>query len=190
MAGSSQLTERQEQWFASVRASLQTKTGRSLEEWAALAKHCPETAHRKRLAWMKQQHGLGQNYASLVLNAAFPPTMTWSAPEPLAETLWVDAGVRAIFEAVRAMAVALPDVLIGQRKGFTAFSRNFQFAAARPVKGAVRLGLAIEAGDQPGFAPAGKEAWSERLHAVTVLDTPAAVTPSLAVALRAAWERS
>jgi hypothetical protein len=188
MAGSSQLTERQEQWFASVRASLQTSTGRSLEDWAALARGCPETAHRKRLAWMKQEHGLGQNYASLVLNAAFPPTKRWSEPEPLAETLWVDAGARAVFERVREMATALPDVLIGQRKSFTAFSRNFQFAAARPVKGTVRLGLAIE--PEGMFAPMSRESWSERLHAVCVLDSPAAASEAVQLALRRAWERS
>jgi hypothetical protein len=190
MAETPLLTERQQQWFASVRASLQTSTGRSLEAWAELARQCPETAHRKRLAWMKQQHGLGQNYASLVLNAAFPPSMSWSEPAPLEDTLWADAGARAIFERVRAMATALPDVLTGQRKTFTAFSRNFQFAAARPVKSTVRLGLAIEAGSRPGFSQAGKESWSERLHAVIVIDRPEAVLPGLAEALRAAWERS
>jgi hypothetical protein len=64
------LTERQRQWFASVRATLESSTGRSLQDWAEVARRCPETAHRKRLAWMKQTHGLGQNYASVVLNAA------------------------------------------------------------------------------------------------------------------------
>lgn len=188
MAGPSELTERQQQWFASVRASLQSSTGRSLEEWAELARHCPETAHRKRLAWMKQTHGLGQNYASLVLNQAFPPAMGWSEPAPLEDTLWADPGARGIFEAVRAMATALPEVLTGQRKQFTAFSRNFQFAAARPVQGAVRLGLAIEAGD--GFLPAGREAWSERLRAAIVLDSTAAVGEAVRAAVRRAWERS
>lgn len=33
---------------------------------------------------------------------------------------------------VDAAAIALPNVLVGQRKGFIAFSRKVQFAALRP----------------------------------------------------------
>ena len=70
-AGETGLTERQKKWFASVRASLAASTGRTVEDWVAVARACPETAHRKRLAWLKSEHGLGVNYGSFVLSQAF-----------------------------------------------------------------------------------------------------------------------
>ena len=181
------LTPRQQQWFASVRAGLETETGRSLEQWAEIARACPETAHRARLAWLKAQHGLGQNRASVVLSAAFPAAAGWNAPAALEQALWTDAAGRAILAAVRDRAQALPEVVCGQRKGFTAWSRAFQFAALRPVKGGARLGLALPPDADPRLAPAAREGWSERLTAVTVLADPADVDDALAALLQAAW---
>ncbi len=184
------LTDQQQKWFASVREGLERETGRTLAQWAELARACPEPAHRKRLAWMKEHYGLGQNRASMVLNAAFPPEASWAKPAPLAEALWADPTARAIHDAVREAALALPGTILGQRKGFTAFSRNWQFAAIKPAKRGVVLGLAVEPDSDPSLLPAGREGWSERLLSRTGLDTPADVTPRVAALLRAAWERS
>jgi hypothetical protein len=184
------LTERQQKWFASVHDGLERDTGKTLAQWADLARACPETAHRKRLAWMKAEFGLGQNRASLVLNAAFPPEVSWSKPDALVAALWVDPAARAVFEAVRETALALPDVVMGQRKGFTAFSRQFQFAALKPSKQGVVLGLAIPPDGQPDVEPAGRENWSERLVSRMILRNGVAVTPSVRAHLRAAWQRS
>ena len=184
------LTERQQKWFASVHEGLERDTGRTLAEWAELARACPETAHRKRLAWMKAQFGLGQNRASMVLNAAFPPEAGWSAPDALEDALWKDAGAAPIFHAVRQAALALPDVVMGQRKGFTAFSRTLQFAAVKPVRQSVLLGLAIAPGEHLDLQPAARESWSERLLSRMALPTVQAVTPRVAACLRASWEKS
>jgi hypothetical protein len=184
------LTEQQLKWFASVREGLERETGRTLAQWAELARACPETAHRKRLAWMKETYGLGQNRASMVLNAAFPPEANWAKPSKLAEALWADAAARAIHDAVRDAAMGLPGTILGQRKGFTAFSRNYQFAAIKPGKRGVILGLAVDPASDAVLLPAGREGWSERLSSRIGLDTPADVTPRVAGLLRAAWERS
>jgi hypothetical protein len=65
-----------------------------------------------------------------------------------------------------------------------------QFAAARPHKGGVRLGFALEPDADPVLLPAGKESWSERLHAVRSLEAPDQVDQTVATLLRAAWHRS
>jgi hypothetical protein len=184
------LTERQEKWFASVREGLERETGRTLAEWAALARACPESAHRKRLAWMKAEFGLGQNRASMVLNAAFPTASGWSKPDALADSLWTDPSARAVHETVSKVVLALPEVIVGQRKGFTAYSRRLQFCAARPLKQAVLLGLAVDPAADEALRPAGRTAWSERLLSEIVLSAPAEVTPRVAALVRAAWERS
>lgn len=163
------LTERQKKWFASVRASLQTATGRSLEDWVAVARACPETSPRKRAAWLKAVHGLGANYAAYVLGEAFPSSAAgWDDPEALRAQLWAEDGPRAVLDALSRVASGVDGVVEGQRKTYTAWSRTVQFAAARPLKGGrTLLGLKLEPHVSPRLrAPARKESWSERLTAV------------------------
>ena len=185
------LTERQKKWFASVQASLARDTGKTLEEWVAIARTCPETKPRARAQWLKDNYGLLQNRAMYVLSEAFPAANGWDEPAAQREALWTDAGSRAIFEAVEAAATALPAVIIGQRKAFTAFSREFQFASVRPVKGGTAmLGLAVDPSADPRLEAPKNEGWSERLKARLPLASPAAVDASVVGLLKQAWERS
>jgi hypothetical protein len=185
------LTAPQQKWFASVRDGLQRETGKSLAEWVAIARTCPETAHRARLKWFKDTHGLLQNRASYVLGEAYPSAASWSEPDTLRDALWTDAASRAILDAVEALVLKLPDVVIGQRKGFSAWSRTYQFAAMRPLKGGhARLGLAVEPGADPRLEPARKEGWSERLKGAMVLSAPGEADARIGKLLRYAWEGS
>jgi hypothetical protein len=191
MAGPANVTERQAKWFASVRASLESSTGKTLEEWVAIARSCPETGHRARLKWFKDTHGLLQNRASYVLSEAFEPKMSWTEPEALIDALWTDPAARAIYEAVDAAAQVLPDTVRTARKGYTAWSRKVQFAAARPLKGGgVMLGLAVPPDADPALEPPTNESWSERLKGRVRLDAPDALGERLSVLLRAAWEKA
>ena len=95
------LTDRQQKWFATIRAGLERDTGRSLEAWVAVARTCPETGHRARLKWLKDHHGLLQNRASHVLSEAFGSSTAWSEPDKLIEALWADPASRAVFQANR-----------------------------------------------------------------------------------------
>jgi hypothetical protein len=190
-ADAAHLTTQQQKWFTSIRDGLQRETGKSLAEWVAIARTCPETAHRARLKWFKDTHGLLQNRASYVLGEAFPGGAGWDEPEALRDALWVDPASRAILEAVERLVLAMPDVIVGQRKGFSAWSRKHQFAALRPVKGGhARLGLAVAPDAQAGLEPAKKEGWSERLRATLPLSAPSDVMPQVGHLLRAAWEAS
>lgn len=177
------LTERQRKWFASVRESLALKTGKSLEEWVAVMATCPETASRARLKWLKDTHGVGQNYGSMILDAAFPENaLGWDEPQALREALWHDAGSLAVLGSVEAVAAKVPDVTSGQRKTYTSFSRKVQFAAIRPLKsGGAVMGLKLDPTALDRLAPAvRKESWSERLVAVVELADAAAVDDEMA----------
>ena len=183
------LTERQARWFATVRANLERDTGKSLEEWAAIARTCPETAHRARLKWFKDVHGLAQNRASQVLSEAFGSGKGWDRPDDLIETLWTDPAARAVFEAVRGKAMALPEVIQGARKTYTAFSRKVQFCALKPVRGGVLLGLAMAPEVSARLIPRGKsESWSDRLAANLRLTAAGEVDNEVEAMLRQAWE--
>ncbi len=186
------LTERQQKWFASVQASLERDTGKSLDEWVAIARTCPETRPKARADWLREHHGLGINRASHVLSVAFPAEDRWDEPEALRAKLWTDPAAAAIFEAVEAMILGgLDPVVVGQRKGFTAFSREFQFASMRPLKGGqVALGLAIPVEADARLVPPKNEGWSERLKSKAVLSPTAEVDAGLKALLKQAWENS
>jgi len=184
------LSERQEKWFASVVAGLERDTGKSLDEWVAIARTCPETKHRARLAWFKAEHGLLQNRASQVISAAFDTGMGWDRPHTLVETLWADPDRRAIFEAIRSAAMALPDVVMGPRKSYTAFSRRIQFAAARPdKKGGAVLGLAVPLDASARLIPRkSSESWAEKLVSLPLAGV-GDVDEAVRALIEAAWAR-
>jgi len=185
------LTPRQQKWFASVQASLERDTGKTLDEWVAIARTCPHEKPRARSDWLREHHGLGANRAAHVLSVAFPSETNWDDPGPLRAALWTDPASKAIFEAVERAATALPDVITGQRKAFTAFSRGFQFASVKPAKGGrAILGLAVSPEADPRLQPPKNEGWSERLKSKLLLASAAEVDGSVAALLKAAWERS
>jgi hypothetical protein len=185
------LTERQQKWFASVQASLERNTGKSLADWVAIARTCPETGHRARLKWLKDNHGLLQNHGSHVLSEAFGSTMSWQEPGKLIEALWVDPASREIFQAIDVAARAQGEVIQTARKGYTAWSRKVQFAAARPVKGGkLMLGLAVAPDANPRLEAPRNESWSERLKARVLISGVSEVDGEIAALLKAAWERS
>ena len=191
-AGPSGLTERQQKWFASVQASLERDTGKTLEAWVAIARTCPHDRPKARVDWLRETHGLGVNRAAQVLSAAFPSEMRWDDAAPLRAALWKDPASEAILRALEAAVAKLPDVTTGQRKSFTAWSRKVQMAAARPMKGGQAMaGFAVEPDADPRLAPRGKsEGWGDRLKGQMRLTSPDQVDAAVEALLKQAWERS
>jgi hypothetical protein len=188
----STLTERQEKWFKSVEEGILRDTGKSLDQWADLARNAPEGGPRAREKWLKDTYGIGVNRAAAILSRAFPDGPGWDDPEALLEALWTDPASRAVYDAVVAEAEKLDEVTIGPRKSFVAFSRHVQFGAIQPVKGgAARLALALDVETSPRLEPRKKsESFSDRLKAVVVLASPQEVDEDIRRLLRAAWDVS
>jgi hypothetical protein len=176
-AGAENLTPRQKRWFATVRANLEAQTGKPIEAWVAIARTCPHSRPRARTQWLKEAHGLGVNHAAYVLSEAFPGELGWDDEAALRAALWKDPASAAILRAIEAAAAGLDDLVVGQRKGYTAFSRDVQFAATRPLKGGrALLGLKLDPSASPRLSPSlRKESWSERLGAVLEFDGAAEV---------------
>ena len=183
----SHLTEAQQKWMASVRATMVPETGRTLEQWIEIARTCPETRPRARQQWLKTHHGLGQNRAMMVLAEAFSSQASWDDPEPLKDALWTDPQSRIVFEALQTAACSVGEVTEGQRKGFTAWSRRVQFAAAKPRRGGVLLGLAVQPDVDPRLEPGAKEGWSDRLTGRVQLASTGDVDGVLRALLRRAY---
>ena len=183
------ITERQAKWFKSVEEGIVRDTGKSLDQWAKLAKGAPTGGARAREKWLKETYGIGVNRASAILARAFPDSINWDDPDVLLAHLWKDVGARAIYDAVVAKVEAFDDVTIGPRKAFVGFSRKVQFAAIQPVKGGARLALALSPGASPRLVERKKsESWSDRLKAVAVLASPKDVDREIVRLLKAANE--
>lgn len=185
------LTERQQKWFASVKASLERDTGRPLDAWVEIVRRdCPETERRKQEAWLKATYGMSMIRAGQIINAVNPEPDMWEDPAFQRGELWKDAGSTAILIAFEALIQDIADVIPTQRKGFTAWSRAVQFAAMKPLRGGkAMLGLAIAPESDARLALARKDTWSERLKSTVTLTTPADLEGLLPL-VEAAWQKS
>ncbi|HEY1750967.1 MAG TPA: DUF4287 domain-containing protein [Caulobacteraceae bacterium] len=184
------LTERQRRYFEAMQANLARNTGKTLDEWTAIAKACPETRQRAQLKWLKDNYGLLQNHGLQVLNALSGADQ-WDDEAALRAALWTDAASAGILAAVERAVAGAPDLIAGQRKAYTAWSRAFQFAALKPAKGGTAvLGLAVTPDASPRLASPKNEGWSERLKSKVILASPADVDGEIEALLKAAWERS
>lgn len=186
------LTEQQRKWFASVKANLERETGKTFDDWVEIVRReCQETKPRARTDWLKAKYGIGQNRAAAIFSVAFPSEMGWDDADGLRTALWTDPASTAILEAVEAAVADFPGLVMGQRKGFTAWSRKAQFAALKPVEGGgAILGLAVEPDAAPTLSEPRNEGWSERLKAKLLLTSPAEVDDTVNALLKAAWARS
>ncbi len=186
----SNLTPRQQKWFASVAAGLERDTGKPLDAWVGIVRaECPETTTGRRKAWLKERYGIAQNRAAQILDAAFPPAgPQWDEPAALRAALWTDPASTAILEALERAVAVFPDLVPTQRKGYSAWSRNVQFAALKPLKGGkASLGLAVPPEADPRLTPCKNDSWSERLKAKLTLDNPADIDDVVIALLKAAW---
>jgi len=186
------LTVQQQKWFASVRDGLVRDTGKTLAQWAEIARKCPETRTGARVKWLKEKHGLGVNRAAAVLDSAFGgENMGWDDPKALVAALWKDPAHLKIHDALVDAISKLDGAIVGERQTFTGFSRKFQFAAARPAKEGVRLGLAVDPKSSKRLQPRKpNEGWSDRNKAVTVLTSVKDIDADLKKLLKAAYEAS
>lgn len=190
-AGAPTLSARQQKWFASVEASLERDTGKSLAQWAKIAKTCPETTPGKRTRWLREHYGLGVNRIAHILSAAFPDGPNWDEPDALLDQLWKEPAGRKIYEAVaKLVRNAFPEAIIGPRKTFVSFSRKIQFAAIIPAKGGTaELGLPLPLGASERLTPMKKRPWAEKHTTLLVLSSPKDVDAEVKRLLKLAWEK-
>ncbi len=186
------LTEQQKKWFASVREGLERDTGKTLDQWVKIARTCPETKPGARTKWLKEKHGIGVNRAATIFDAAFPGDGAgWDDPEKLIAGLWKNPDQLKIHDALVAHVSNIKGAIVGEKKSFTGFSRNYQFAAARPTKDGVRLGLAVDPKSSRRLEPPKKnEGWSDRNKSVTVLSSTKDIDAELKKLLKAAFDAS
>jgi hypothetical protein len=185
------LTAQQQKWFASVREGLERGTGKTLEQWAAIARKCPHDKPKARVDWLRENYGLGVNRGAAVIDAAFGDAMGWENPEALVAALWKNPDQLKIHDALVAYVSKMKGAIVGEKKSFTGFSHNYQFAAARPTKDGVRFGLAVPLKSSKRLeAPKKNEGWSDRNKGVVVLTSTKDIDAEIKTLLKAAFDAS
>jgi hypothetical protein len=129
-------------------ANLREKTGKSLEQWIALARKQKLAKHGQIVAFLKSEHALGHGYANLVAQRALTG--------PADDVDLVDAqyaGARAALRTIHDALIAAArkfgsDVEVAPKKTGVSLRRARQFALIQPATN-TRVDLGLKLDDVP-----------------------------------------
>lgn len=143
-----------EEALATMIAGLKEKTGRSLDEWIALAEASKKTKHGELVNHLKADHGLTHGYANLVAHRMLKSDAGSMADEGedlvAAQYEGAKAPLRPIYDAILAAANRFgPDVEPAPKKAYVSLRRSKQFAIIQPST-ATRVDVGI---NLKGVAP-------------------------------------
>ena len=141
-------------------ASLREKTGRTLEQWAALVKKSGAAKHGEVVKFLKGEHGVGHGYANLIASRCL------ASPQGEGDLVAAQyAGARAHLKPIHDALVAAAkkfgsDVEVSPKKTSVSLRRARQFALILPATNSrVDLGLKL-----PGVPVAGRlEKWPDTM---------------------------
>lgn len=183
------MTDIREQ-FGTMPATLEQKTGRSLDAWIALARGLGTERHGEIVAALKREHGLGHGYANMI--ALLVRGYGTSAGDELLEGLFAGAkaGLRPVYDRVLEVVRGFgDDVEVAPKKTMVSFRRSKQFACFTPASSKrVDLGIALKdaAPDDPRVVatPGGMTSHVVRIGAADEIDA------DVVAWMRTAYERS
>lgn len=178
-----------EEGMAALFRNLEEKTGKSIDEWAALARASGAAKHKEMVAWIKTNHGLTHGYANQIAQKALAPE---DAPEPGSDAL-VDAqfagakaAMRPLYDLLLEKVKALgPDVEISPKKTCVSFRRNKQFGLVQVTGQRLDVGIMLK-----GTPPSGRLEQNPTTmvtHRVKV-STAAEIDPELMTWMKQAYD--
>jgi hypothetical protein len=126
---------------------LRSATGKSFDQWVALARAKGPAAQRACREWLQKEHGVASRDAWWIASMATTKDgATYDEPEALVDALYsgAKAELRPLHEKVVDAALAQGgDVIATSCKTMVPIYRKHVFAELRPVDGAVEVGLAL-----------------------------------------------
>ncbi len=160
------------------RRNIETRTGRSFDDWLALARASGHEKHGALLAWLKTEHGFSHGDANRI---ALDARRSEPAGRPGAAADELDAiyaGPKAALRPLHDRVVALAqgfgdDVSLSPKQAYVSLRRAKQFATVGPASGGrLEIGLNLK-GVEPPVAwrpPTGMCTHRVRLAATDDLD--------------------
>lgn len=142
---------------ATMAENLRKATGKSLDQWVALARKSGHAKHGEIVKWLKGDHDMTHGYANLVAHTALQSdaaSRTAAGDDLVTEMFAGDRGaLRPIFDALLKAILAFGgDIEQLPKKGYLSLRRSTQFATLHPsTKTRFDVGIKLK-----GVAPAGR----------------------------------
>lgn len=143
--------------LATMMQNLKASSGKSLDEWVALARGRQGAKHGELITWLKGEHGLTHGYANLVAHTTLKSdagAQLAAGVDLVAEMFAGDkAALRPIYDALMRSILAFGgDIEQAPKKGYMSLRRRSQFATLHPsTKTRFDVGLKLK-----GVAPVGR----------------------------------
>jgi hypothetical protein len=177
---------------AAMVANMKSKTGKTLEQWLAVAKKTGAGKHGQIVKALKADHGLTHGYANLVAHKLLQSDAGSKTAEGTdlvaAQYSGPKADLKPIYDAViKAVTSFGKDVEIAPKKSYVSLRRNKQFAIVQPsTRTRVDLGINLK-----GEPAAGRLEKSGSFNAMVShrvrLEKPADVDKDVKAWLKKAW---
>lgn len=179
-----------EEMLASMIRNLEEKTGKSLDQWVALARGTGKSKHGEIVKWLKGEHGMGHGYANLVASKALESSDA-PAGDDLIEAQYSGkkAALRPIYDQLSSRLVRFgDDVEVAPKKTGVSFRRSKQFALIQPTTNTrVDVGIQLKGVEPQGrLESAGSGAMCSHWVRLT---SPEQIDDELLGWLREAYER-
>jgi hypothetical protein len=121
--------------LASMIANLKEKTGKTLEQWVAVAKRSGGAKHGEIVKVLKADHGLGHGYANLIAHETLKSSAAHADAGDLVAAQYAGkkAGLKPIYDALLKAAHGFgKDVEAAPMKAYVSLRRSKQFAILQP----------------------------------------------------------
>jgi predicted transport protein len=169
--------------------NIEMTTGRSIDEWVALARSSGNERHSDILAWLKAEHGFSHGNANLVaLLAKRSPGVAGEADPVAAMYAGAKTAVRPLHDHVIAQVLAFgPDVELAPKQAYVSLRRAKQFGTVGPgPKGMLEIGINLSGREATSRLQAGGGMCTHRVRIASVDECDA----ELIGWLREAYERA
>jgi hypothetical protein len=179
--------------MATMAENLRTKTGKTLDEWIAVARASGIGAHMALVNHLKAEHGLGHGYANMVVHAANASSSLSQDDDALVDAAFDGAKAhwRPLYDRLVAWVQGFGgDVELAPKKGYVSLRRKKQFALLMPsTKDRFDIGLALK-GEEPTGRLELAGSWNAMVSHRVRIAADADADEEVAGWLRAAYDRA
>ncbi|MGA9574695.1 MAG: DUF4287 domain-containing protein [Lysobacterales bacterium] len=142
------MTKSPEELANTMIANMKEKTGKTLEQWIAIANKSGQEKHGAIVKHLKTEHGMTHGFANLVAHKTLLSDAGSAADSDLVAAQYSapKADLKPIYDAVIKVVTGFgKDVEISPKKSYVSLRRNKQFAIVQPsTKTRVDLGINLK----------------------------------------------
>ena len=187
------MTPTPEEMVATMITNLAEKTGKSIDEWVAIAKKTGLEKHGQIVKALKSQHGLTHGYANLVAHETLKADQPAVGDDALvaAQYAGAKADLKPIYDKlVAAVAKFGDDVELAPKKTYVSLRRSKQFGLIQPsTKTRVDVGIKL-ADTEPGERLEASGSFNQMVSHRVRVESVAEVDRELIGWLRAAYDEA